>query len=240
MTRHCWTRYGRDALLALLVMWMAIWAAPAEGAAADCAASHLTREDQFTCLDSRRKRLEKHEEALRAGITRRIERDALLKQGAKQAYLEAVKASAQAWDQSRAATCAMVPHSWTDAESLGRKVASERCQVSELEARIGQLTRITGATPIASMLEVPVEVASRKALLGPGHVVQINNLLDESITVQLTLMRNAVGEKSHQTVTIGASGRVELGHKEGLPFAPGDELIVESGEYMPLRARIRQ
>lgn len=118
------------------------------------------------------------------------------------------------------------------------RACANPCQVDALAARIADLTRITGAAPVKSMVDVPVEVSYRKAFLGPGLVVSLNSTAQQPLTVKVTMLRGASGAKAVREFTLAPGSRTEIGHAEGLPFTTGDEVVIEHAEYRTVRARL--
>lgn len=90
----------------------------------------------------------------------------------------------------------------------------------------------------AALPELPVTVAHRKALTGPGRVLMIETTVKEELPVLMTVRRDSTGVTLRKELYLSWKHKNEYGHLEGVSIFPGDEITLENTSYSPFVTRI--
>jgi hypothetical protein len=83
----------------------------------------------------------------------------------------------------------------------------------------------------ANLPQMPVEVKTRSALLGPGLVLLVKNTSTRHLTFVVTLKNPTTNQEKAYRLDAAPSGTVEVGHKEGWAVASGDLLKIVNNDY---------
>lgn len=149
----------------------------------------------------------------------------------------------------------------TEVEALKQQSARQVAAIAELEKRLaaaqGQLQQAelkvnTTAEQLASANnqlssavlqlsrkpDLPVSVSFRPAALGPGLVARFTTTVKQDVPVQVTVRSKAFGTSKQFRLHLQSAGLVELGHAEGAPLEPGDELLLENQAFSPATVRV--
>jgi hypothetical protein len=78
---------------------------------------------------------------------------------------------------------------------------------------------------------MPVEVGFRKALLGPGLVLDVSNNSDRQLSVLVDLANPTTKQEKSFRMDIAAHDMSELGHAEGWALASGDAIRISHHDY---------
>ncbi len=87
-----------------------------------------------------------------------------------------------------------------------------------------------------SMPDLPVKVDVRQAFLSDTRVLQLTNFSNNSLRVQIEW--SAEGTTLQKIGELYPNQQRELGHREGYPFKPGDEVSISSSGYKTKNLRI--
>lgn len=117
------------------------------------------------------------------------------------------------------ALSACVPKSELDA-------AQQR--ISQLQAENSQLKVQLERKP-----DLPLSLAVRKALTGPGYVAVFETTVKEPVAALATLTSKALGTAKKFEVRVSPTVPYELGHLEGAVIEAGDTLVLENQNYSP-------
>jgi hypothetical protein len=107
---------------------------------------------------------------------------------------------------------------------------------SELEGAQTQIARLQTENAqlrdqLAERSALPVKVAFRKALLGPGLVAIFETTIKNSVSVLVTIQSASLGTTKTVELHLDPAGTKEIGHQEGVVFETGDTLILENKDY---------
>ena len=78
----------------------------------------------------------------------------------------------------------------------------------------------------SSLPVLPVEVATRPAMMGSGEVLMLKNTSDTSLVALVTLKNPTKKKEKSFQVDIPAGEKSEIGHMEGWTVAAGDEITI--------------
>lgn len=78
---------------------------------------------------------------------------------------------------------------------------------------------------------LPIEVQFRKALLGPGLVLRVQNTSDRALVALVKLKNPTTTEGKSFRLDMPARGVTEVGHKEGWVLGSGDTLEVSNAAF---------
>lgn len=95
---------------------------------------------------------------------------------------------------------------------------------------------ITSRLVYEKMPDLPIKVGVRQALLSNTLVLQLTAFSRESIRVQIVWA--AEGTTQQRIVELYPNQLKELGHQEGYPFKPGDEVSISSSGYRQQNLRM--
>jgi hypothetical protein len=79
--------------------------------------------------------------------------------------------------------------------------------------------------------EIPVKVGYRKAVLGPGLVLLMENKSERHLAVLLTVANPTTKQQKSFRVDVSPKQTAEVGHLEGWTFASGDSLKIAHTDY---------
>jgi hypothetical protein len=83
----------------------------------------------------------------------------------------------------------------------------------------------------ANLPPMPVEVKFRKAVLGPGLVLQVKNTSSRHLSLMVALKNPSTNQEKTYRLDAAPSTAVEVGHKEGWILASGDQLQITHNDY---------
>lgn len=78
----------------------------------------------------------------------------------------------------------------------------------------------------SSLPILPLEVATRAAMMGSGEVLMLKNTSNSSLIALVTLKNPTTKEEKSFQVDIPAGEKSEIGHMEGWTVAAGDEITI--------------
>lgn len=90
----------------------------------------------------------------------------------------------------------------------------------------------------AKLPQLPVSVQFRRALLGPGYVLRVNNTSSQPLQVMATVTHPAVNDSRRFDLYIAANGYSEVGKLSGWTTEPGDQIKLENSNYRPWNGSI--
>ena len=123
---------------------------------------------------------------------------------------------------------------WQLQGQLGGAGASLRAANESLAASRAEVSRLL---PLAAQArQMPVAVAKRKAMTGPGEVVVLENISHAPLRVSVTLAGG--GQRKTFPLVLDPGRPAQIGHAEGWPVAVGDKVEVVSEGYDPIRKNI--
>lgn len=85
---------------------------------------------------------------------------------------------------------------------------------------------------------MPVEVKFRKAVLGPGLVLQVKNNSSRYLSLMVALKNPSANQEKNYRIDASPFTAVEVGHKEGWVLASGDQLNITHNDYQPWNGSI--
>jgi hypothetical protein len=83
----------------------------------------------------------------------------------------------------------------------------------------------------SSLPTLPLKAEYRKALLGPGFVVQLQNTSTAAIPVVASLQHSSVNDLRRFDLYVPPGGSVEIGRLQGWIGEPGDRITLENSNY---------
>jgi hypothetical protein len=86
--------------------------------------------------------------------------------------------------------------------------------------------------------EMPLQLTYRKAVIGPGLVVGLNNLSERHLAVVLTVTNPTTKQERSFRVDMSPKHTTEIGHLEGWAFASGDLVKVVHSDYRPWQGKL--
>jgi hypothetical protein len=109
-------------------------------------------------------------------------------------------------------------------------------KVVELQAQIVALTHENAAlkAALAKKPKLPVTLALRKAMMGPGFVAVFSTTVKSSVPVLATIRSSALGTTKQFELHLNPSVATELGHLEGATIETGDVITLENQNYSPV------
>lgn len=132
---------------------------------------------------------------------------------AKQAHDETLSLSAQ------------LAAAMADAKQAHSDAAASEAQATTDEQHL-QTQLAAEARP-----DLPVSVQFRKALLGPGLVGVFRNDSGKTLEFTLDLQSDVTGHHVRRAVVLNPNQFIEIGAKQGWPFAPGQRITLENPAY---------
>jgi len=86
--------------------------------------------------------------------------------------------------------------------------------------------------------DLPIALAYRAAITGPGLVVSLKNTSNRSLAVLMTVANATTKQEKTFRLDISPQQTTEVGHLEGWTFASGDSVKVVHAEYKPLLRKL--
>ena len=83
----------------------------------------------------------------------------------------------------------------------------------------------------ANKPDMPVEVKYRRAITGPGLVLDVRNKSDRQLTLLATFKNPTLHTEKTFQLTAPPHGDSEVGHLEGWSFASGDTISISHNDY---------
>jgi hypothetical protein len=90
------------------------------------------------------------------------------------------------------------------------------------------------AEAAARLPAMPVSIAYRKAVMGPGLVVIFKNQTQRSLSLSATFTNPTLHQQQTFRVDLAPMGSREVGHLEGWNFASGDTVKLAHADYKPM------
>lgn len=124
---------------------------------------------------------------------------------------------------------------------LFRKTNILRSQVSQLQTQLDDATHrqhpvdwyATHSRPL------PIRATYRKALLGPGYVLVLQNTSSESLSLVVKLESPTFQRQKTFDVVVDRMRVAELGHLEGWRLASGDLIEISHEGFEPIHLRLQ-
>jgi hypothetical protein len=113
-----------------------------------------------------------------------------------------------------------------DLEAAKRQIAALQSQVSSLQAENEHLKNQLAKKP-----DLPITIAFRRALMGPGYVAVFNTTVKSPVSVLVALTSADLGTTKRFELHLNASTATELGHMQGAVIENGDTITVENANY---------
>lgn len=107
----------------------------------------------------------------------------------------------------------------SDVEEAKREIGRLKAENAQLKAQL------------AKKPTLPVHMALREAMMGPGYVAMFNTTVKSSIPVLVTVKSAALGTVKKFELHLNPNTTTELGHAEGAAIEDGDTIIIENNNY---------
>ena|SRR6266849_3959068 len=102
-------------------------------------------------------------------------------------------------------------------------------QIAELQAQVQALKGELAKKP-----KLPVTMALRRAMLGPGYVAVFNTTIKSPVSVLATIKSKALSTTKKFELHLDPSTATELGYREGATIEAGDTITLENNNYSPV------
>lgn len=116
--------------------------------------------------------------------------------------------------------------------------AKKDAEITELHRLIGvanqRIEQANQKIKAANLPEVSVHVTFRPALLGSGDVVTIRNVGNSTSEFIVVITRPSSGRSAKFQFVLDPNGATEIGHQEGWPFIPGDQVSISQSAHKTL------
>lgn len=89
-----------------------------------------------------------------------------------------------------------------------------------------------------SLPDLPVKVAFRGAMMGPGMVLQVKNTSERPLMAMVKLQNPTTHQEKSFRIDVDNKGMAELGHKEGWVLASGDTVELSNAAYRSWKGNI--
>lgn len=87
--------------------------------------------------------------------------------------------------------------------------------------------------------QVPVSTTFRRAIIGPGYVLQFHNKSRRTLPLKITVTSPTFNKtKTFDAVADPGPEPLEIGHMEGWTFASGDLIEIRSEGFTPVNVKI--
>lgn len=83
----------------------------------------------------------------------------------------------------------------------------------------------------ASLPSMPVEVATRTAITGPGLVLVVKNTSKRHLSYMVKLTNPTTNQERAFRLDVGPDSAGEIGYKEGWTVASGDQINITNNDY---------
>jgi hypothetical protein len=106
-------------------------------------------------------------------------------------------------------------------------------EVASAQRKQEEAVRIEQSKP-----QLPIDVGYRKAVMGPGLVVQLKNNSERDLAVLMTVENPTTNQEKTFRVDVSPKEVSEVGHLEGWTFASGDSIKVIHADYKPWQGKL--
>jgi len=89
-----------------------------------------------------------------------------------------------------------------------------------------------------SLPPLPVEIAYRKALTGPGLVLVVKNNSGRHLSIHATLKNPSLNQEKSYRLDVPPKGTTEVGYREGWTLASGDTVTLSHNVYKSWKGNI--
>lgn len=89
-----------------------------------------------------------------------------------------------------------------------------------------------------TLADLPVQVAFRDAIMGPGMVLQVKNTSNKPLMAMVKLRNPTTHQEKSFRIDVVDKGTTELGHKEGWVLASGDMIELSNAAYRSWKGSI--
>lgn len=88
--------------------------------------------------------------------------------------------------------------------------------------------------PAVAQPELPIRLTFHDAIFRSGKVAILQNLSDTDLEIVLDVQTPATGAHERHRLTVNARSVLRFGPAQGWPFAPGQVVTLNNGNYRPL------
>ena len=118
-----------------------------------------------------------------------------------------------------------------------RQVSVEQQVLSAVEASQAHSTN-TAADAAAGQGELPIRLTFHDAILRSGKVAILQNLSDSDLEIVLDVQTPGTAAHARHRLTVSARGVLRFGPAQGWPFAAGQVVTLNNGNYRPLVQKV--
>ena len=104
---------------------------------------------------------------------------------------------------------------------------------------VGWLVALSMHQRVAQLSQVPVRVATRQSITGPGLVAIITNDSAKTLSVSADFTNPTLHHSQTRSLILRPHRPIQIGYLEGWAFASGDQIVLRSDGYEPENLLVR-